>query len=426
MREEIDQLRSRVEALEEENAALREGGTNPPAQPLPAGQTASATAAGDQNQTTLPQTPIPAPFERVTVKSKYPIQLYGRLQFDATWGDSRVDQGNYTRWVLPEDVNVNDDQFNLTAVRTRVGVKVEGPEVAGAESSALVEADFFGGGDDNKARFRMRHAFVQLYYPESELYLMAGQGYDLFSPLIPPTVNSITGYYVGNLGFRRTQVRASKTFSAGGDASIVAEAGVSRTIGEPLGPDPVDTGEDSGFPATQARLAYAVPLWTAAPAILGFSGHYGQEEYDTGPSDNGFDLDSWSANIDLTLPLWDKFELLSELWVGENLDTYVGGVNQGVNPLTQSGIRAMGGWAALSMGPWDAWRFNLGASIDDPKDEDLPPGGRSQNLSFFGNVLYNFTPDMQLGFEASYWRTDYADRALGDSLRLQASLKYRF
>ena len=54
------------------------------------------------------------------------------------------------KWVDPETGrNNNDDEFNMTANQTRIGLKITGPDSEDLKLSGLVEVDFYGGGGDN-------------------------------------------------------------------------------------------------------------------------------------------------------------------------------------------------------------------------------------------------------------------------------------
>lgn len=425
MQQQIRDLQQRVTELEAQNAQLKNSQIK---QQQPSNEKINTSTA--ENIITPSQntgvSPHGSMFDIPAVQSKYPIDIYGRLEFNASYDDSRTNQGNYNRWVDPENNNANDDQFNASANRSRIGVKINGPEFDSAETTGLFEGDFFGGGEEHKAQFRMRHAFMQLHYPEQDLTFLAGQTYDIISPLIPPTLNFTTGYWVGNLGFRRPQFRISKGWHTQDGSAFTVTGGFSRTIGEISGFDPGDTGEDAGFPTLQGHIAYSAPLWMDDPFVIGISGHWGQEEYDINVFGNNRDLDTWSANVDVTLPLTEKMAFTSEAWIGENLDTYVGGINQGINTLTLDEISAYGGWSALTFGPYHDWTFNIGATLDDPDDEDLPSGGRTQNLSYFTNSIWQMNDALQVGLELSYWETDFINNDNGDAYRIQTSMKYKF
>ena len=423
MQEQIGQLQKRMMELEQRNADLERR--------LNAGTQEFSTAKPE----TKPVEKSEPAAQRQGIFSKYGVDLYGYLKFDSAYDTARTSSGNFARWVEKDN---SDDQFNATANQSRFGLTFDGPDSDGLETSGRVEVDFYGSASaENKAQMMMRHAYIQLDWPENDLSLLAGQTSDVISPLVPSTINYTVGWWAGDIGYRRPQLRLTKGFDLGADSDLLFQGALSRTIGDVWGADPGDTGEDSGFPTLQTRLAYTTPLINDRPATLGVSGHWGQEEYD---SDNiaasDEDFDTWSVNVDLTLPLMEKLALKGEWFLGENLDAYLGGIAQGIRgtdldadgklDIPVEGIRSMGGWAALSLGPFDRWQYNLGASIDDPDNDDLNNGDRSQNYTVFGNTVYSINEAVLLGFEVSYWDTEYLRDDDGDSMRYQASLMYKF
>ena len=60
--------------------------------------------------------------------SSLDIQLYGFLKVDAAYDNSRTTTGNYILYVDPDTGKHHDDEFNLTANETRLGVLINGPE----------------------------------------------------------------------------------------------------------------------------------------------------------------------------------------------------------------------------------------------------------------------------------------------------------
>lgn len=366
--------------------------------------------------------PQPVDTGKKPVLSTYGAELYGYLKVDAIYNTARMNTGNYAIFVKPDDPDGKEDEFHLTANQTRFGLNLVGPDLWGGESSGKIEVDFYGGGDENKARLRMRHAYGQVYWPEYDLAFLAGQTWDVISPLWPNTVNFLPGFGAGNLGFRRPQLRLTKGFDVTDDSRLEFQTALTRTIGETI--RGVDTGSDSGFPTVQSRLGYAFPLLTDRPTVIGVSGHFGQEKYATGGNDDIYD--SWSINMDFRLPLFEKIALLAEIWHGENLGDYLGGVVQGVNTQLGESIPASGGWASLALGPWNDFSFNLGALIDDPRESKIAPLGRTRNQMLFGNVMYELAQNLTWGLELSYWETHYKDIDNVDAIRMQTSLMYRF
>jgi len=399
--DENAQLKNRVETLEEQVQGLTRALS-------PEGQEAAKAAAEGKN----------------SLWSKLDIQLYGYIKADAAWDSSRVTSGNF---VLYADSGGEDDhEFNLTARQTRVGLKIKGPDVGSAQTSGLLEGDFYGaGGTENKNIFRMRHAYLQLYWPEKQLGVLAGQTWDVISPLYPNTLNFTILWDGGNIGYRHPQIRVTKDIDLGQEVSLKLAGAVSRTIsdaeeitgsGRP--------GEDAGLPTVQARAGITFPWFGMDPTTIGLSGHYGEEEY---AGDN--DLESWSLNIDISQPvnLWLSFK--AEAFVGENLDDYFGGIGQGVlnaSTTADNTIASKGGWVAANMKPCKNWQFNAGLGIDDVDSSDLGSSGRAVNRCVFGNAIYAINQNADVGLELSHWRTDYKNDSDVDDVRIQGSFIYKF
>ena len=377
-------------------------------------------------QTGASMDPLPKP-----VWSNLDIQLYGYLKLDSAYDSSRINNGNYAQWAESESTNDNDDQFNMTANETRLGLLINGPDNGGMKASGRVEVDFYGGGNENKANLMMRHAFFKLDWPEDRFNIIAGQTSDVISPLFPTTVSYSVCWWTGNIGYRRPQIRLTKElgFETGGFLKL--EGALARTIGR----DNValagttDSGEDAGIPSLQGRASLTLPMFGAEEATIGLSGHWGEEEYDIAPNGQDKEFRTWSLNLDYTQPVCNKMTIKAELFKGENLDAYLGGIGQGVT-LTGTNqyeeIGSKGGWIAASLGPWENKSFNVGIAVDDVDSGDTNVGGRTLNRSVFGNVICALDEQTDVGFELSHWRTEYNGSGDAESLRAQLALKYKF
>ncbi len=362
------------------------------------------------------------------VLSSLDIQFYGYLKFDAAYDTSRIDNGNYAKWVDSESPNDDDDQFNMTANQSRFGMKINGPNGEAMNTSGRVEVDFYEGGSENKARLMMRHAYMKLDWPEDRFNIIAGQTSDVISPLLPSTVNYSVCWWTGNIGYRRPQIRLTKElgFEAGGFLKL--EGALARTIGQ-NSISGTDSGEDAGFPTFQGRASITLPMFGAQEATIGLSGHWGEEEYDTTTSGRDKEFETWSINLDYTQPICKKVKIKAEVFTGKNLDAYLGGIGQGV---TISGanqyeeIGSQGGWIAASLGPWNTKRFNVGVAMDDVERGNVNDGNRTLNRSVFGNVYCALNKQTDIAFELSHWRTQYRGPGDGESLRAQMALIYKF
>jgi hypothetical protein len=74
----------------------------------------------------------------------------------------------------PGGVDVNaQPTFNILSIQTRLAGRITGPDALGAKTSAYLEGEFFGTSDADLNGFRLRHAYLKLNWPHSEL--MIGQ-----------------------------------------------------------------------------------------------------------------------------------------------------------------------------------------------------------------------------------------------------------
>jgi len=368
------------------------------------------------------------------VWSDLDIQLYGYLKLDAAYDSSRINNGNYAQWVEQENNNKDDDQFNMTANQSRFGVKINGPDGEAMNTSGLVEVDFYGSdAAENKAQLMMRHAYMKLDWPESRFNIIAGQTSDVISPLFPSTLNYSVGWWTGNIGYRRPQIRLTKELGFVTGGFLKLEGALTRTIGRDniYMEGTTDSGEDAGFPTFQGRASMTLPMLGAQEATIGLSGHWGEEEYDIAVSGREKEFMTWSLNLDYTQPICSKVQINAELFTGENLNAYLGGIGQGVitdttKPNHYEEIGSKGGWIAAGLGPWDNKRFNVGFAMDDVDRSNVNDGDRTLNRSVFGNVYCSLNKQTDVAFEISHWRTEYRGPGDADSLRLQTALIYKF
>jgi hypothetical protein len=250
--------------------------------------------------------------------------------------------------------------------------------------------------------------------------------------LLPSTLNYSVQWWAGNIGYRRPQIRLTKTHAFDERTELKLQGALARTIG--LGGDnfahtPGDAGEDAGFPGVQARVGLTFPLLEYKPTTLGVSGHWAKEELDITDSGDSKNLDSWSLNLDLVQPVNHWLVVKGELFTGENLNAYLGGIGQGINTTTFKEIGSTGGWLAANLGPWDNWRFTLGVSAEDVDGGDLTgiSGDKRQyNRCVFGNAIYSINKSTDVGLELAQWRTKYDGQDDGDSFRAQMAFIYKF
>lgn len=363
------------------------------------------------------------------VLSGFRFKPYGYIKLDAVYDDSRTNYGNFILYVQPETTRNNDNEFNITARQTRIGLDILAPESSNWEARGRIEIDFYGDGSvqhENKAEPLLRHAFLEM--KKGGFSLLAGQTFDLISPLVPDVLNYTVGWAGGNIGYRRPQLRVTNIYPLAEFSKLSMALAIARTHGtmnEDLGIGGENDGEDVGFPTVQGRLALTTKLLTKKDTVFGISGHYGKEEIDWSGTKQGR-IKSWSVNGDFDLPVSDRVSVKGEVFIGSNLDDYFGGIGQGVNATTQTAIKTMGGWMQVGYQHSKKWKYNVGFGIDDPSNDDLNSGNREENSFYYGNVMFNLIAPVTLGLEYSYWETGYLNQCSGTDNRIHASVIYNW
>lgn len=440
LRRENAELRQRLERVEQDLAAIKQllastrgaPAATPPAPPAATPQPPPAlTPAETEKLKSL------ADLKGRPTRSTLDLSIYGYVKLDAAYDDSRFSLGNFARWAETESVLRNDNHFNLTANQTRLGIDAAGPNTATFQATGKMEIDFYGAGTgENKPEPMLRHAYVRMEWPKQRLALVAGQTWDIISPLNPNTVNYSVAWWQGNVGYRRPQLRLVKIANLAEKVELKLDGGISRTItGRKThfrdANDP-DTGADAGAPTLAGRAGLSFPIWGHREAAFGISGHYGDEQLHRADLIGHDTFVTWSLNADLRLPLTPALLLQVEAFTGRNFDSHLGGIGQGINPVLNREIDTVGGWAAFTFSPSLQWQFNLGASIDDPENADLTGNidptrdARTKNTHVFGNAMYSLNAQVQFALEIAWLRTTYMAHAPGEGWRQQFAVTYKF
>jgi len=353
--------------------------------------------------------------------------FYGYIKLDASLDSAMTDKGDYAFIVLPYAAGEENDEFNMTANQTRLGMKFDAAEGERFPVSGRVEFDFYGGGAENKANPMMRQAYLEMKFPAFDL--LAGQTADVLAPLNPTTLNYIVLWKSGNVGYRRPQIRFTKSAAIAEDTKLTATASLNRNMGRE------EDGENMGQPSFQGRLAIGRPIIGSQAAVLGVSGLYGKE---MDADENEFE--STCIAVDLSIPFGSEVTLSGEYFTGKNLGVYLGGVGQGVivppAPPGRDGeeeteIEASGWWGQLTVKPTAALEINAGVGMDDPELPDWAPSTMiEKNTTYYGNIIWNATPSSYVGAEYALIETQYVgaddDPTAYEDDRVQISFGYKF
>lgn len=373
------------------------------------------------------------------------LTLYGYGRGDLILTTSRLNNAVVPFFVLAEDpanltpagipIRENDGQFNANVRLTRLGLDYDGPHaehLANAGLSAKIEIDFetlIGITSESRAVPRIRLAYGKMTW--GDLSILAGQDWDVIGPLLPMINDDSLMWLAGNLGDRRPMLKTTWNHQlSGGDWLTIATAissggAIDR---QDLDGNGIKDGEDSGYPALQARIGYGFPNYVCEqPAEIGVWGFASFESVEV-PIGGNDEFSSRGLGIDWSLPLVSTIIWRGEAWYGRNLSDWRGGIGQGINTATGEEIESHGGWTELQfqMKPW--WKLALGTTIDNPVDSDLIGSAttRTRNRTWYVGNRLSLGGGLNIAFNVEFWNTQYLTLDEGDAVRFKTWLIQRF
>ncbi|HWU91398.1 MAG TPA: hypothetical protein VN253_29225 [Kofleriaceae bacterium] len=351
-----------------------------------------------------------------------PLSIYGFARLDILANDSKMSSLEDPAYVMREpQAGQLDGELTMTPRLSRIGLSIDRWEIKDDRvfGEGKVEIDFGGGGGVNT--IRLRHAYASIATRRNKVELLAGQTWDLVSPLFPSAQNDSQLRYAGNLGDRRPQLRLSLHPTDRVHLAIAAAAPAVLDRQDQGGDGQVDAMA-SARPMLQWLLEVRSRLGVGDNvARMGISGHAARTELG-----DGTHRASTSVATHFLLPFHQALVLLGEGYLGTNLAELGGGIGQGVSPATARPIRSLGGWIELALLPTARHMLSFGTSIDVARRDDLAPGDRERNGTIYSVLRYKPRPALQLGLEHLYWKTDYKGMTGGVANRVDMHLSVFF
>lgn len=221
------------------------------------------------------QTPSPTPVQSSSEK-EWNVSIYGFARTDFIW-DSRKSaftrEGQLNLYPLDVVLDANGKDINAAAqsnflsITSRLGVKAKGPNVWGAKTSSVMEADFYGNVEGGTiGLLRLRHAYVNLEWSKTSLTL--GQTwYPQFIPEVFPGVANFNTAILFNPFGWATQAKIKQILS--NEVSLTLTAYKEREFTAP-GPGTQNSASiNSVLPSLNAQIQYK-----AKNTILGLGAEY--------------------------------------------------------------------------------------------------------------------------------------------------------
>ena len=138
---------------------------------------------------------------QVKIGKDFSLKIYGQVRTDIFYNSrANTESVDGLFYSFPKDEvfdeNGNDingsGTSNMYAVYSRMGFDFAGPMMGKAKSSAKIEFDFRGNGNDNLSALRLRHAYFNLDWGKNKL-LVGQTSHPFFGEVSPQILNLNTG-----------------------------------------------------------------------------------------------------------------------------------------------------------------------------------------------------------------------------------------
>ncbi len=181
----------------------------------------------------------------------------------------------------------------FTVRQSRFWFKISGPELDGAKTNALIEADFYGGGgpSNEQPSLRLRQAYGTVDWASTQL--LFGQAYDMFAPAIASTIDFRSGATTGAPNNPRVpMVKVSHDLKLGGGNALKLVVGVQNPVQDfaPSGTggfgSMVNAAAQVFFSSTAMGVAPGYYAMAMKPLTIGVFGLYGNEKIEGNPTVN--------------------------------------------------------------------------------------------------------------------------------------------
>lgn len=382
---------------------------------------------------------------KVESSSRYRVKLSGLILMNAFANSGAVDVPDLANRAFAPTQKTG---IGATMRQTVLGLQVFGPEIAGAQTSGSLSADFFGGFPQvpygtTAGIVRLRTGSMRFDWKNNSLVM--GQEAPFFSPLSPTSFATIAEpalSWAGNLWVWTPQIVAEHRFHSTENSWFSLQGGLLMPLTEQVPDNPQYTGIEAGQRSRRPALATEF-AWNAKafgqPLLIGVGAYDSHLKYDFGR-----ETESWAVTGDWRLPLGSRFEFSGEGYRGKAVGGLGGGVWQSVAYNGDPGqastkfrpLNSIGGWSQLKFRANPRWELNSAAGQDNVLAEDvLWAGGLrgefiprllSRNRVAFGNVIYHPRSNLVLSFEYRHiwtWQANGASRT-ADQVNLGAGISF--
>ena len=315
---------------------------------------------------------------KVESASKYRLRVSGMVLMNLFTNRGMPQNADLPGVVDGPDAFGRSNSTGFSLRQSQIGLRVFGPELAGARTSGDVQVDFAGGFpyQPNGVVFgiaRLRTGTIHLDWDHTSL--VAGQDAPFFSALSPTsfaTVAEPAFAYSGNLWTWIPQIHVEHRFTATENSTFTVQGGILDGLtGE--APASIYTrtpqaGEFTRQPGYAARVAWSHNVFDQG-MTLGAGGYYSRQDWGLGRK-----VDGWASTVDWTVPLAKWLGLSGEFYRGRALGGLGGGLYHSAvfdgypsDPASHiRGLDTIGGWTQLKFRASSKLEFNAAVGQDNP------------------------------------------------------------
>jgi hypothetical protein len=351
---------------------------------------------GDVQTKQAPQAATAAAPAETKVNSKYKINIYGKLKFDAVYDTNNMGTDEFIKYIPKTADGKDKATFNVRD--TRLGIAIEGPSYNGWSTKGRFETDFYGNAGDSSSNGALRIRLAYIDFSKGDTSIRVGQDWTPIASLNPNTLDFAIMGYNGNLWNRVPQITIQQKLGGGFEGLVTAYRYRAADDNDKFGS--ADITPQIQMPWVGAKIGYSGLLLDAdRKAWIALGGAVRKGEV----ADN--DVTPYLLALELQIPL-NMFELKGEAYMGQGL----GGeyFHKGGSFNTEGhAIMSSGGWAQLNAKPMKDLDLNFGYGMDNPKDSDVGSSFYRKSTYTSGNVIYQIVKDISAGIEGTFVNTEW-------------------
>jgi hypothetical protein len=355
------------------------------------------------------------------MNGKSQLKIFGSLSALSVFSTDRPFAPGLPLFLLPSSVfGVSTNTFDIHGRQSSIGAIFIGPQANGFTPSAtfvsFIANDTLTG---DSYGFLPYNAFGEL--KNDDWRFAAGLQNDVFNPRKPNVISLAAMFTTGNTGSFRSQARIERIIKPSSSSEYTVQLALSDPIQSVIGSRDLRVQEDNGWPNVEVRTSMGIGEMEnltgggrARALEFGSSAFIGQIRTTRSilsPQDPEMPIrtviDCWGIGIDAAINISQSFGVQGELFTGSGLGEYNGAIGQMFDSTTRQAIRSSGGWGEVFAYLTPKLHIHTGYGIDSPLTRAGDTFVLTENQTYFTNVVWNWTKNVQISNQVDYRRTNY-------------------